>query len=243
MLSSGERMQVADNLVKIQALRKRYFFAQALNGVDLQVKRGVILGLLGPNGSGKSSLLKIMAGLVRPSSGTVSINGAIPSRFTKAHVAYLPEVDYLYGWMTVREIIDFVAAFYRDWQPERADAMLRLMGLELHQKVGHLSKGKRALLKLLLAFSRRADLVLLDEPLSGIDPPTRAKILAAIVSEYRVGEQTIILSTHEVSEAESVFEEVVYLREGRVALQGAAEALREEHGCSINDLWEKVYQS
>lgn len=233
-------MKVADNLVEIQALRKRYFLAHALNGVDLQVKRGVILGLLGPNGSGKSSLLKIMAGLVSPSSGMVAINGSSPSRLTKAQVAYLPEVDCLYGWMTVRETIDFVASFYRDWLPERAVTLLGLMGLEPRQKVGYLSKGKRALLKLLLAFSRRADLVLLDEPLSGIDPPTRAKILAAIVSEYRMGEQTIILSTHEVSEAESIFDEVVYLREGRVALMGAAETLRAEHGCSINDLWEKV---
>lgn len=230
-----------DNIVEINNLHKRYFLTKALNGVDLQIKRGVIVGLLGPNGSGKSSLLKIIGGLVHPTAGKVLINGEKPSVRAKARVAYLPEIDYLYSWMTVKEIIGFVAAFYDDWEQERAQELLKLMGLELQHKVGNLSKGKRALLKLLLVLSRKASLVLLDEPLSGIDPPSRAKIIQAIVGEYRVGEQTIILSTHQVGETESIFDEVVFLHNGKVALKDSAENLRAQNNCSMNDLWERVY--
>lgn len=228
-------------LVEIKDLKKFYFRKHALDGITLNIKKGYILGLLGPNGSGKSTLLKIITGLVRPSSGQVLINGSAPSYQTKAQVAYLPEVDHLYAWMSVAEIIDFVAAFYQDWQPERAAQMLEIMKLDSKQKVRTLSKGQRAQLKLLLTLSRKVPLVLLDEPLSGIDPPSRARIISSIVNEYRAGEQTIIISTHQVGETETIFDEVLFLREGQIALQDSAENLRQQHGVSIQDLWGRVY--
>lgn len=236
-------MPVSDNgcIVEIDGLCKTYFRARALNGVDLRIERGLILGLLGPNGSGKSTLLKSIAGLVRPTAGRVLIDGRPPSAATRALVAYLPEIDHLYAWMTVRETLDFVSAFYADWDAGRAAELLGAMELDAAQRVGDLSKGQRARLKLVLALARRAPLVLLDEPLSGIDPPSRARILSAIVGEYRLGEQTVILATHAVAEAEGLFDRVLFLREGRVALYGAAENLRAGHGCSIQDLWERVY--
>ncbi|MDI6907246.1 MAG: ABC transporter ATP-binding protein [Thermoanaerobacterales bacterium] len=234
---------MSDNgcIVEIDGLCKTYFRARALNGVDLRIERGLILGLLGPNGSGKSTLLKSIAGLVRPTAGRVLIDGRPPSAATRALVAYLPEIDHLYAWMTVRETLDFVSAFYADWDAGRAAELLGAMELDAAQRVGDLSKGQRARLKLVLALARRAPLVLLDEPLSGIDPPSRARILSAIVGEYRLGEQTVILATHAVAEAEGLFDRVLFLREGRVALYGAAENLRAGHGCSIQDLWERVY--
>lgn len=233
---------MTDKIIEIDNLHKRYFLTKALNGVNLKVNSGVILGLLGPNGSGKSTLLKIIGGLVHPSAGTVSVNGQKPSVRIKKDVAYLPEIDYLYSWMTVAETIRFIAGFYSDWQDVRAKELLSLMDLDPKQKVGHLSKGKRALLKLLLVLSRKSPLVLLDEPLSGIDPPTRARIIRTIVGEYRMGEQTIILSTHQVGETEAIFDEVAFLNQGKVALHESAENLRNQYSCSMNDLWEKVYQ-
>ena len=140
---------------KSKILKKSYFRKHALDGITLNIKKGHILGLLGPNGSGKSTLLKIITGLVRPSSGKVLINGMAPSFQTKAQVAYLPEVDHLYPWMSVREIIDFIAAFYQDWQPDRAAQLLEIMKLDPKQKVRTLSKGQRAQLKLLLTLSRK----------------------------------------------------------------------------------------
>lgn len=228
-------------IVELQDVRKRYSRAKALDGITLNIKRGQILGLLGPNGSGKSTLLKTISGLVFPDSGDVLVEGQRPSYRTKAKVAFLPEIDYLYSWMTVKEIIDFVASFYSDWQVERAEELVKSLNIEKDQKIGNLSKGQRARLKLLLALSRNVPLVLLDEPLSGIDPPSRASIISSVVTEYRAGEQTIIFSTHEVRESESVFDDVVFLHKGKLKLYDSAENLRSQYGCSIQDLWRKVY--
>lgn len=235
------RLIAEQPLLEIRDLKKNYYGTAALKGVSLKIRKGMILGLLGPNGSGKSTLLKAVAGLVRPSSGSIMINGVKPSFQTKADVAYLPEIDHLYAWMTVREIMGFVAAFYPDWEMERAMESLRQLNLNPGQKVGSLSKGQRAQLKLLLALARRVPLILLDEPLSGIDPPSRANIIQMLITGYRDGEQTIICSTHQVGEMEGIFDEVLFLRDGEVALWDSAEKLRQEHGCSIQDLWGRVY--
>lgn len=228
-------------LVKVENLSKSYFLTRALTDVSLEIEKGVIVGLLGPNGSGKSTLLKCMMGLCKPTSGRVLIEGRPPDRVTKAKVAYLPEVDHLYGWMSVAETIKFVSSFYQDWQPDRVPRLLELVNVDPRAQVGRLSKGQRARLKLLLTMARSAPLVLLDEPLSGIDPPSRARILKAIVSEYAVGEQTIILSTHEVAESESIFEKVIFLHKGQVKMMADAEELRRSRGTSIQAMLEEVY--
>lgn len=227
--------------VEFNDVVKRFGGTRAISNLTLAIEEGVILGLLGPNGSGKSTLLKLISGLYRPDSGSVTIDNEAPSRATKAKVAYLPEIDHLYNWMSVRQTLEYVGAFYSDWQSQRADELVEFMGLKREAKVGRLSKGMRARLKIVVAMSRDAEIVLLDEPLSGIDPPSRSKVLGAIVSEYRIGSQTIVMSTHDVVESETLFERVVFLKEGAVALEGEAERLREERGTSIRDLFEEVY--
>ncbi|SDE06742.1 ABC-2 type transport system ATP-binding protein [Paenibacillus sp. UNCCL117] len=230
-----------ENIVELQDIHKRYLLKHALRGVDLQLRKGRIIGLLGPNGSGKSTLLKMMAGLIYPSSGTIRVNGREPDVENKRHVAYLPEIDHLYGWMTVTETLQFISGFYPDWQPEKAAEMLMRMELDANQKVRHLSKGLRARLKLIAALSRKVPLVLLDEPFSGIDPSSRVKIIRSIISEFRSEEQTIILSTHSVNESEPMLDDVIFLQQGRVHTFDTAEALRAEYGCSLELIWEKVY--
>lgn len=227
--------------VSFERVTKSFGRKRALDELSLTIREGSILGLLGPNGSGKSTLLKLIAGLYRPDAGKVTIDGEEPSPKTKAKVAYLPEIDYLYGWMSVRQTLEYVSAFYADWDAARAKEMLDFMGLDPAARVSRLSKGMRARLKIVVAMSRSAPIVLLDEPLSGIDPTSRSRVLRAIVSEYRAGSQTIVMSTHDVAESEGLFEEVLFLREGRVALTGDAEQLREERGKSIRDLFEEVY--
>lgn len=228
-------------IVEIKDVSKRYFRTLALDNVSLSIEKGKIVGLLGPNGSGKSTLLKAICGLVKPSKGTILVDGKRPSVKTKERISYLPEIDHLYSWMTVGETLNFVSTFYNDWQQERAEDLLEFMGLTKDLKVGNLSKGMRGRLKLVISLARSVPLVLLDEPLSGIDPPSRSRILESIVSEYRIGEQTIVLSTHEVSEAEKVFEDVIFLNKGNVALYDSAENLRASYGSSIEELWEEVY--
>lgn len=230
-----------DNLVKAENLAKAYFRAKALDGVSFELQRGSILGLLGPNGAGKSTLLKIIAGLVKPTYGRILVDGRVPSRETKELVAYLPEIDHLYGWMTVRETLDFVSSFHSDWSKEREAGLLGAMGLDPLQQVGKLSKGLRARLKIILAMSRQAQLVLLDEPLSGIDVPSRAKIIRAIISEFRSDEQTVVMSTHDVADAENIFDTVLLMDKGKLRLFSDVDSIRAERGVSIQGLMEEEY--
>lgn len=228
-------------LLSAKGLRKRYGNKWALDGLDLEVTGGRIMGLLGPNGSGKSTLLKIAAGLVQPSGGKVAVLGRAPGRDTKKRVAYLPEVDCLYREMTIRQTLTYLSTFYDDWDQTKARELLEFMELAPETRVASLSRGMRARLKLVLALARQASLVLLDEPLSGIDPRSRSRIVQAVVGRYRPEEGALIISTHEVIQAESAFDDVVFLDRGRVRLAGVAEDLRAQHGMSLEALFEEVY--
>lgn len=229
-------------VVEFRDVKKSFRRIDALEGVTLTLPEGKIIGLLGPNGSGKSTFLKLIAGVYRPSSGTVTIDGEVPSFRTKAKVAYLPEIDYLYGWMSVVQTIDYIRPFYPDWDDAKARELLAFFELPEDARVSRLSKGMRARLKILLAMARRAEVILLDEPLSGIDPPSRTRVMSALVSHFRSERQTVVMSTHDVVEAESLFDQVLFLRKGQVALFEDAEALREERGQSIKELFEEVYR-
>lgn len=228
-------------MIELKGVHKRYLLKHAVNGIDLQIRKGSIVGLLGPNGSGKSTLLKMLAGLIYPTSGSIRVNGREPDVRNKTQIAYLPEIDHLYGWMTVKETLRFISGFYGDWQAHKAADLLETMELEEKMKVRNLSKGQRARLKLIAALSRDVPLVLLDEPFSGIDPSSRAKIIRSIIQQFQSDEQTIVLSTHSLNESEPMFDDVIFLQNGRVKLYDTAENLRSEFGCSLENIWEKVY--
>lgn len=229
-------------IVEIKDLKKSYPGVDALDGINLEIETGQIWGLLGPNGSGKSTLLKIMAGLLKPDRGSVQVLDSIPGRKTKAQVAYLPELDYLYKWMSVGEMLDLVSAMYSDWQPNREEELLRFMNLDRKNKIGNLSKGMRARLKLIITMSRSARLVLLDEPLSGIDPSSRGRIVDVILQEFRPEEQAMVISTHEVGEMESLFDSVIMLEQGKVKMIEKADDVRQNQGLSITELFREVYK-
>jgi ABC-2 type transport system ATP-binding protein len=226
--------------IRLTNVHKRYFRSHALRGIDASIDRGKIVGLLGPNGAGKSTLLKICAGLVSPTSGEVQIHGQDISTATKAMTAYIPDIDTFYSWMTVRQAIDSESSMFGDLVIDDAMDLVQELKLDPDKKISSLSRGQRGRLKLVLAMSRRAESVLMDEPLSGIDPPSRTAILETIAERYRAGEQTIIISTHEVLESEKLFEDVIFLSEGRIVLSGEADRLREERGKSLNEIFAEV---
>lgn len=228
------------NAVEFNSLHKRYYLAHALRGIDLTIGQGKIVGLLGPNGAGKSTLLRIAAGLTHPSSGTVKVMGNAITAAARARIAYVPEVDNFYTWMTVGQALDFEVSMFRDIDIDDARSLLSQLKVDIDKKTGALSRGQRARLKLALAMSRDAGVVLMDEPLAGIDPPSRMAILETIASRYRAGEQAIIISTHEVLESEGLFEDVVFLADGKIALAGQADQLREERGKSLNEIFAEV---
>lgn len=241
---NGQSLGTGDHrspVLEVRNLVKRYPGADALNGISLTLTRGTVLGLLGPNGSGKSTLLKSVAGLVHPDSGEVLVEGIPIGTATKALVAYLPEVDPFYRWMRIGQVVDLAAAFHSDWDSSRAQELLQFMNLSRDQKVGGLSKGMRARLRLVVTLARNAPLLLLDEPLSGIDVASRARIIQGLIRQYRGGEQSLVISTHEVAEVEGILERVVFLEAGRIRLEGDADALRVEHGGSLEQIFEEVF--
>jgi ABC-2 type transport system ATP-binding protein len=226
--------------IELTDIHKRYYRSHALRGVNLTVEQGKIVGLLGPNGSGKSTMLKICAGLTRPTSGKVQVYGQDLSPATRAMTAYMPDIDTFYSWMTVRQAVAFESSMFNDLVLKDAMDLASELKLDPDTKISSLSKGQCGRLKLVLAMSRSAELVLMDEPLSGIDPPSRAAILETIADKYRAGEQTIIISTHEVLESEKLFEDVIFLSEGQIVLMGEADQLRAERGKSLNEIFAEV---
>lgn len=228
--------------VKIKKLVKNYPGVNALKGIDVNFPKGKITGLIGPNGSGKSTMLKSIAGLVKPSSGNILVFGENPGVKTKRETAFLPEINYFYTGMTIMQVIKLYESQFDNFNSEKSLDILKFMNLKPKSRIKNLSKGMVARVKLTLAMARDVPLIIMDEPLAGIDPKSRSRILEGLISEYDAERQTIILSTHEVLEAEKFFDYVVFLEYGEILLQGNADDLRAEHGLSIQDLLKEVFE-
>ena len=230
-----------ESIFKISSLTKSYFNKNVLSGADLEVKMGKITGLLGPNGSGKTTLLKIAAGVLKESSGEILIDGKAPGVYTKSIVSYLPDTNYLYKWMKIKDALEYFQDFYQDFNMEKARDMLKFMNLQEDLKVNSLSKGMMEKLHLTLVLSRKAKLYLLDEPLGGVDPTSREKIIDAILNNYSE-DSSMIVTTHLVNDIERLFDEVAFISEGRIILTGSAEDLRREKNMSIDELYREVFK-
>jgi len=227
-------------LVQVRDVWKKYPGKTALKGVTFEASKGKVLGVLGENGAGKSTLFRIIASVTRPSKGTVEISGMPVGLETRKIVAFLPEIQPFYDWMRVMEQFEFLAAFYKGWDMNKTRELLKFLSLPDNDKIGTLSRGQQTKLKMVFAFSWPSELVLMDEPLGGIDPPARKKIINTFFHEFRFGEQTIIMSTHMVSEVEEFVEDVIYLKEGKIVLSGEADRLREEKGTSLVGIFEEI---
>ena len=230
-----------ETIFKATDLTKTYFKKSALSGANLEVAKGKIVGLLGPNGSGKTTLLKIAAGILKESSGEILIDGKAPGVYTKSVVSYLPDVNYLYKWMKVSDALEYFNDFYSDFDMKKAKELLAFMGLQENVKASSLSKGMLEKLHLTLILSRKAKLYLLDEPLGGVDPTSREKIIDAILKNYSE-DSSIIVTTHLVNDIERLFDEVAFISEGKIILNGNAEQLRQEKGMSIDEIYREVFK-
>ena len=213
----------------------------ALQGINLQLPKGQIIGLLGPNGSGKTTLLKMCAGLLTPSEGAIEICGIPVGLESKALVSYLPDRTYLGNGQTVQEQLDYFQDFYEDFDCQRAQAMLQQLNIDPQARFGTLSKGNREKVQLILVMSRRAKLYLLDEPIGGVDPATRDYILNTIVSNYDP-EATVLISTHLIADVESVLDSYIFLHEGKIVRQGLVDDLRQQEGMSVDEVFREVFK-
>ena len=229
-------------LLKTEHLVKTYETnaRPALNDVTLAIPEGRIVGLLGPNGSGKTTLIKLINGLLTPTSGSVTINGYAPGPETKAVVSYLPDRFCLPQDKTIEELINYYFDFYADFDTERANDMLSRLQIDPHSRVKTLSKGTQEKLQLVLVMSRRARLYILDEPIAGVDPAARDYILKTIISNYQE-DASILLSTHLISDVEPILDDVIFIRNGRLVLCSSVEELREEQGKSLDTYFREVF--
>ena len=230
-----------DSILKSEKICKSYLNKKALRGVDLDIMPGKILGLLGPNGSGKTTFLKIAAGILHQSSGEIFIDGKSPGVYTKSVVSYLPDNDYLLNWMKVKDAVMYFKDFYSDFDVNKAREMLEFMNLEEKSIIKNLSKGMKEKLKLTLVLSRSAKLYILDEPLGGVDPTAREKILDAIINSFNEN-SSMIITTHLVNDIERIFDDVAFISDGVIVLQGNAEELRSDKKKSIDELYREVFQ-
>ena len=228
-------------LLRCEDLTKQYGKITALDNVSFTLDSGKIIGLLGPNGSGKTTLIKILNGLLTPTSGAVYIEGEQPGPSTKAKVAYLPDSVYLNTWMTVEQIVAYFADFYADFSTERAFEMLNRLGISPKQKLKTLSKGNKEKVCLILVMSRQAKLYVLDEPIAGVDPAARDYVISTIINNYNP-EATVLISTHLIADIEQVLDEVLFIRDGHLLLKKSVEDIRAEEGKSVDELFREVFR-
>lgn len=227
--------------IEIDNLTKEFGSTTALDSVSLQLEKGQIVGLLGPNGSGKTTLIKILNGLLTPTAGKALINGKEPGVETRKVVAFLPDRNALPEYMTTTQLIDMYQDFFADFNREKAENMIADLGIDMKQQMKNMSKGTKEKLQLCLVMAREAEVYLLDEPIGGVDPATRDYILRTIISNYNE-DAVVVISTHLISDVESVLDDVIFLKEGKVVLHGPADEIREEKGESIDQLFREVFR-
>jgi len=230
-----------DNMVEFNNVYKSYSSKEVLKGVDLNIPKGKIVGLLGPNGSGKTTMIKLMNNLLQADEGSIEIKGMKPSVETKKIVSYLPEKTYLNDWMKVKDILGFFKDFYADFDMEKADQMIESLKIDKNEKLKTMSKGTKEKVQLILVMSRNADLYILDEPIGGVDPAARSYILKTILANYNEN-STLLIATHLISEIENICDDVIFISNGEIVLRGNVDEIREEKGKSIDTLFREEFK-
>lgn len=204
----------------------------ALDSVTLSMPRGAVYGLVGANGAGKTTLIKHILGLLRAQTGSVRVFGLDPVADpvgVLSRIGYLSEENDLPGWMRVDELIRYSRAFYTAWDDDYAEELRRSFALDPAEKIRTLSKGQRARAGLLVALSYRPDLLVLDEPSSGLDPIVRRDILGAIIRTIAGEGRTVLFSSHLLEEVEQVADHVTMIDHGRIVLSAPLEVIRDMH--------------
>lgn len=227
-------------ILETKNLTKKYGSTCALSNLSLSLEGGKIIGLLGSNGSGKTTLIKMIAGLLQPTSGTITINGLPVGTETKKIVSYLPERTYLNSWMRISDILNYFEDFYSDFDKATALRMLASLGVNETAKLRTLSKGTREKVQLVLVMSRKAKVYLLDEPIAGVDPVAREFILETILSN-RAPDSTILISTHLITDIETVLDRFIFIRNGELLMMQDVDKVKES-GKTVDGLFREVYR-
>ncbi len=219
---------------------KRYMSKTAVNGVSFDVEPGKIYALLGPNGSGKTTWMKMVAGLIKPTSGEILFKGNPIGIESKKKIAYMSTEPFFYNYMTIKDVGKYYQDFFADFSMGRYEELLARMELNMSDKAKNLSSGMAAKLKIAATLARKAELYLLDEPLNGIDIIAREHIINTIL-ESAEENTSIVISSHLVDELEKIIDNAVFIKNGNLVLEGEAESIRIQRGKSIVELYKEIY--
>jgi ABC-2 type transport system ATP-binding protein len=228
-------MNAAVPVIEIDRLVRRYGRTDAVDGLNLRVPAGGCYGFFGRNGAGKTTTIKCMLNLLRPTGGSVRMFGLDPARDevpVKSRLAYVPDNVAFYPWMTVRQTLDYFAAFRAHWNRDTERVLLDQFRLDPRQKTSHLSKGQRTQVALITAVCPEPELLVLDEPTSGLDPIVRREFIRTVIGAYQEGEpgrRTVFVSTHLISEFEGLIDRFTIIEQGRDVLTLDADAARERY--------------
>ena len=216
-------------LLECKDLTKCYGKKTAIDHINLAIESGHIIGLLGPNGSGKTTLIKMINGLLDPTSGSIFMQQNPIGAESKKHISYLPDHTYLNMNERVRDIIRYFSDFYEDFDEKRAYDMLGKLQIDASDRLKTMSKGTKEKVQLILVMSRHADLYILDEPIAGVDPAARDFILNIILSNYEP-EASILISTHLIADIENILDEVIFIDHGQIRLTASVDDIRMKNG-------------
>ncbi len=224
--------QSSDNVIEIRGVTRRFGANRALDNVSLVVPKGLVFGLVGANGAGKTTLIRHVLGLLKAQTGSVRVFGFDPVKEpvrVLSRLGYLSEEGDLPGWMRVDELMRYMRAFYPTWDEAYAQDLRRQFALDPAAKLKTLSKGQKARAGLLVALAYRPELLLLDEPSSGLDPIVRRDILGAIVRTIADEGRTVLFSSHLLDEVERISDRVAMLKAGRVLFTGELDEIKQTH--------------
>ena len=223
---------MSESVIGVTELTRRFGSTTALDAVSLSVQRGTVHGLLGANGAGKTTLIKHILGLLRAQGGAVRVFGLDPVADPPgvlSRIGYLSEENDLPGWMRVDELMRYSAAFYPGWNDEYAEELRKTFALDSAAKIKNLSKGQKARAGLIVALAHRPDLLVLDEPSSGLDPIVRRDIVGAVIRTVADEGRTVLFSSHLLEEVEQVADHVTIINHGRIVLSAALDEIKEAH--------------
>ena len=219
-------------LLKITNVTKKYHHFKALNNVSMTLESGKIIGLLGPNGSGKTTLIKIINGLLKDYEGEVLVDGKNVGIDSRKIISYLPDENYFQDWMYIKDVLSIFSDLYEDFDKENCLTLMNRFKLD---------KGMKEKFQLSLVMSRKAKLYILDEPIAGVDPAAREVILDVILNNYEE-DALVLISTHLISDLETIFDDVVFLKDGEIVLHQSTEDLRLERKQSIDEAFREVFR-
>lgn len=215
-------------MIEVRQLVKKFGELEVLKGLELNVRKGSIYGLVGSNGAGKTTLLKLLAGIYRPDEGSLLVEGqpVFENTGTKENIVFIPDELFYFNQYSIRETADFFRQVYPTWDENRFNELSKVFGIDVKRRVTKLSKGMKRQVSFWLALSIKPRVLILDEPLDGLDPMIRSKVKKLLMADVAEREMSIVISSHNLRELEDICDYMGILHDGRIIIESELDTLK-----------------